>query len=167
MEVRTHGHVKTCAAIPLSDAAGASPALAPLAKQYAVLLTSHRKDGTGVGTPVNIAVEGDHAYFRTPGKTWKVKRLRNNPEVEIAPSTVRGAPTGPGIHARTRLLDHGSAEDKHAAHLLRHKYPFLQGVFVPLSHKLMRTSTLHYEVRPMEAGTPPEGQEKKEGQENT
>src|SRR5437879_1554398 len=36
-----------------------SPELAPLAKQYAVLLTSHKKDGTGVGTPVNIAVEGD------------------------------------------------------------------------------------------------------------
>lgn len=47
------------------------PALAPFARQWAVLLTSHRKDGTGVGTPVSIAVEGDHAYFRTPGKAGK------------------------------------------------------------------------------------------------
>lgn len=133
----------------MSSAPTPSPELAPLARQYAVLLTSHKKDGTGVGTPVNIAVEGDHAYFRTPGSTWKVKRLRNNPEVEIAPSTFRGAPTGPEIHARTRLLDHGSEEDKHAAKLLRHKYPFMQGVFVPLAHKVMRTPTLHYEVRPM------------------
>lgn len=127
-----------------------SPELTRFVKQWAVLLTSHKKDGTGVGTPVNIAVEGDHAYFRTPGSAWKAKRLRNNPEVEIAPSTVRGAPTGPEIHARTRLLDLGSPEDKHAAQLLRKKYPFAHGVFVPLAHKVMRTPTLHYEVRPME-----------------
>jgi len=127
-----------------------SPELTPFVKQYTVLLTSHKKDGTGVGTPVNIAVEGDHAYFRTPGKTWKVKRLRNNPEVELSPSTFRGKPTGPEIHARARLLDHGSTEEKRAAQLLRHKYPFMQGVLVPLSHKLMRTQTMHYEVRPVQ-----------------
>ncbi|MEV6169223.1 PPOX class F420-dependent oxidoreductase [Streptomyces sp. NPDC051954] len=127
-----------------------SPELTPFIKQWAVLLTSHKRDGTGVGTPVGIAVEGDHAYFRTPGSAGKVKRLRNNPEVEIAPSTVRGAPTGPEIHARARLLDQGSEEDKHASQLLRKKYPFMQGVFVPLTHKVMRTRTLHYEVRPVE-----------------
>ncbi|MEV0484217.1 PPOX class F420-dependent oxidoreductase [Streptomyces sp. NPDC050508] len=120
------------------------------AKQYAVLLTTHKRDGTGVGTPVSLAVEGDHAYFRTPGSAWKAKRIRNNPEVELAPATVRGKPTGPEIHARARLLDHGSPEDKHAAKLLRHKHPFLQGVLVPLAHKAMRTPTLHYEVRPVE-----------------
>lgn len=131
------------------DTTSTSPELTRFTKQWAVLLTSHKKDGTGVGTPVSIAVEGDHAYFRTPGAAAKVKRLRNNPEVEIAPSTVRGAPTGPAIRARARLLDHGSDEDKHAARLLRKKYPFLQGVFVPLTHKVMRTETLHYEVRPV------------------
>ncbi|MBC9727170.1 PPOX class F420-dependent oxidoreductase [Streptomyces sp. TRM68367] len=127
-----------------------SPRLAPFAKQWAVLLTSHRKDGTGVGTPVNIAVEGDHAYFRSPGKAWKVRRIRNNPEVELAPSTPSGRPVGPEMHARARLLAGGSEEDRHAARLLRRKYPFMQGVFVPLTHKLMRTATLHYEVRPVE-----------------
>jgi PPOX class probable F420-dependent enzyme len=119
-------------------------------KQYAVLLTTHKRDGTGVGTPVSLAVEGDHAYFRTPGSAWKAKRIRNNPEVELAPATVRGKPTGPEIHARARLLDHGSTEDKHAAKLLRHKHPFLQGVLVPLAHSAMRTPTLHYEVRPVD-----------------
>jgi len=125
----------------------ASPALAPLVKQYAVLLTTHKKDGTGVGTPVNLAVEGDHAYFRTYGKAWKVKRMRNDPEVEIAPCTVRGAPTGPAFRARVRLLDEGGEEAKHAAKLLRHKHPVLHGVTVPLTHKVQRDRTLHYEVR--------------------
>ncbi|MFI2434438.1 PPOX class F420-dependent oxidoreductase [Streptomyces sp. NPDC018693] len=126
-----------------------SPELAPFVDQWAVLLTSHRKDGTGVGTPVNIAVDGDHAYFRTPGNAWKVKRIRHDPDVEIAPSTVRGTPTGPQIHVRARLLERGSAEDRHAARLLRRKHPFLQGVLVPLAHKVMGAPTLHYEVRPV------------------
>jgi PPOX class probable F420-dependent enzyme len=134
-----------------------SPELDPfvnLVKPYAVLLTTHKRDGTGVGTPVSLAVEGDHAYFRTPGSAWKAKRIRNNPEVELAPATVRGKPTGPEIHARARLLDHGTPEDKHAAKLLRHKHPFLQGVLVPLAHKAMRTPTLHYEVRPADEKAP-------------
>lgn len=76
--------------------------------------------------------------------------MRRDPEVEIAPSTFRGRPTGPQIHARARLLDPGSPEDQHAAKLLRHKHPFLQGMVVPLTHRLMRTATLHYEVRPLQ-----------------
>ncbi|MER5443936.1 PPOX class F420-dependent oxidoreductase [Streptomyces sp. NPDC002790] len=130
-----------------TDKPDPSPALAPFVKQYAVLLTTHKKDGTGVGTPVNIAVEGDHAYIRTFGKAWKVKRMRNNPEVEIAPSTVRGAPTGPAVKARVRLLDQGGEENKHAAALIRRKHPFLHGITVPLTHKVRRDRTLHYEVR--------------------
>lgn len=127
-----------------------SPVLAPLVKQYTVLLTSHKKDGTGVGTPVNLVVEGDHAYFRTYGKAWKVKRLRRNPEVEIAPSTLRGAPTGPEFKAWVRLLDEGGEEAKHAAKLLRHKHPVMHGVAVPLAHKVQRDRRLHYEVRVLE-----------------
>lgn len=126
-----------------------SPVLAPLVKQYAVLLTSHKKDGTGVGTPVNLVVEGDHAYFRTY-KAWKVRRMRNNPEVEIAPSTVRGAPTGSEFKAWVRLLDEDGEEAKHAAKLLRHKHPVMHGVAVPLAHKVQRDRTLHYEVRVLE-----------------
>lgn len=72
----------------------------------------------------------------------------------MPPKRRTGDPTGPEIHARARLLEHGSPEDRHAARPLRHKYPFMQGVLVPLSHKLMRARTLHYEVRPA-AGTPP------------
>ncbi|GAA1910166.1 hypothetical protein GCM10009837_38240 [Streptomyces durmitorensis] len=126
---------------------GASAALAPFVKQYTVLLTSHKKDGTGVGTPVNIVVEGDHAYVRTYATAWKAKRMRRNPEIEIAPSTVRGAPTGPEIKARVRLLDQGGEENKHASKLMRRKHPVLHGVFVPLTHKVKRDKTLHYEVR--------------------
>ncbi|MCI3931398.1 PPOX class F420-dependent oxidoreductase [Streptomyces sp. AN091965] len=127
----------------------ASPELARFEKQQAVLLTSHKKDGTGVGTPVHFAVDGDHAYFRTFGKAGKVKRLRRDPRVEIAPSTLRGKPTGPGITARARRLERGTGEDARASRLIARKYPVQQGVLVPLWHKLRRDATLHYEIRPV------------------
>ncbi|MEV0092458.1 PPOX class F420-dependent oxidoreductase [Streptomyces sp. NPDC050738] len=125
----------------------ASPVLAPLVKQYAVLLTTHKRDGTSVGTPVSIAVDGDHAYIRTYASAGKAKRMRNFPEVEIAPSTLRGTPTGPAFKARTRLLEEGTDECRRAARLLRRKHPVMHGVGVPVVHRLMRDKTLHYEVR--------------------
>ncbi|WP_205543947.1 hypothetical protein [Rubrobacter indicoceani] len=61
-----------------------------LAEETTVLLTTFRRDGT----PVNLAVEGDRAFFRTWSTAGKTKRIRNNPGVEVAPSTLRGKPAG-------------------------------------------------------------------------
>lgn len=128
--------------------AGPGPAsISWFAKQYTVLLTTYKRDGTPVGTPVSMAVEGDHAYIRTYGSAWKAKRMRNNPVVDIAPATLGGKPTGPAVKARTHLLTEGSGEAKHAARLLTRKHPVLHGVIVPLGHRLKRDKTLHYEVR--------------------
>jgi uncharacterized protein len=43
----------------------ATQTLEPFVGKWAVLLTTYKRDGTPVGTAVNIAVEGDRAYFRT------------------------------------------------------------------------------------------------------
>jgi len=51
-----------------------------------VLLTTFKRDGTAVGTPVSIALDGERAYFRTWDKAWKAKRIANNPQVEVAPA---------------------------------------------------------------------------------
>jgi PPOX class probable F420-dependent enzyme len=123
-----------------------APALQPLARHKTALLTSYRRDGTPVDTPVTIAVEGDRAFVRTYDKAWKAKRMRNNPDVRIAPSTVRGKPVGPAIAARARLLDDDEAA--HAARAIARRQPILQGLFVPLTHRLMRWRTLHYELTP-------------------
>ncbi len=118
--------------------------LARFADQPTVLLTTFRRDGTPVGTPVSIAVEEDHAFVRTYDRAWKAIRIRNNPNVEVAPSTVGGRQTGPGVKARARLLD--GTEAKHAAKLLAGKNKILQGVLVPAFHRLKRYQTLHYEL---------------------
>src|SRR5271170_5748450 len=82
-----------------------SAALAPLKDAKTILLTTYRRDGTGVDTPVSIAFDGDRAFFRSFDKAWKTKRLRRNPEVRLAQCTVRGKATGPSLRGQARLLD--------------------------------------------------------------
>ncbi len=117
---------------------------AHLAHAKTVLLTTYRRDGTQVGTPVSIVVDGPRAFFRTYDAAGKAKRLRNNPEVEVAPSTFRGERIGPPMRAKAALIT--DRESAHAKHLLVRKYPILQGALVPLTHRLKRYRTLHYEL---------------------
>lgn len=122
----------------------------PFTRQWAVLLTSFRRDGTPVGTPVSIAVDGDRAYVRSPGTAWKVKRIAREPRIELAPCTPLGRPTGPAMVATARRLD--GDEARRAARALRRRHLFLQGVLVPLAHRVLRCGTAHFEVRPHDAG---------------
>jgi uncharacterized protein len=117
--------------------------------QWAVLLTTFRRDGRAVGTPVSIAVDGGRGYVRSPGNAGKVKRLRNDPRVELAPCTARGRPTGPAVPAVARRLD--GDEARRAAALLRRRHPVLQGLLVPLAHRVLRCGTAHYEVEASES----------------
>ena len=121
--------------------------LEPFVRQWAVLLTTYRRDGTPVGTPVNIAVDGDLAFVRTWDATWKLKRIRNNPEVEVAPCTVRGKPTGPAMRTRARVLS--GSESVYAGQALARKYPILHGFLVPLVHRLRGNKTMHIELTPI------------------
>lgn len=109
-----------------------------------VLLETRKRDGTWVGTPVNLASKAGRVYFRTWRTSGKAKRLRNFPEVRFCPSTPRGEPTGTTVTAHARLLE--GTENRHASTLLARKHRLLHGVVVPLTHRMWRTSTLHYEL---------------------
>jgi PPOX class probable F420-dependent enzyme len=74
-------------------AAGASPtnpALELLGRRKTVVLTTYRRNGTAVATPVSITATGDRAFFRTWDTAWKAKRLRRNPNVEVAAPVLQG-----------------------------------------------------------------------------
>jgi PPOX class probable F420-dependent enzyme len=134
-----------------------TPALVPFVEQKTVAITTHRRDGTPVATPVSLAVDGDRAVMRSFEKAGKTKRLRRDPTASVTPSTGRGTPTGPAIPVRLRRLD--GEESRRAARLLRRKHPLLHGVLVPLTHRLGRARTgrtVHFEVLPVpsaDAGT--------------
>ncbi len=66
----------------------ATPAIAD--EKY-VRLTTFTKDGRRKESPVWIAHLGDGTVGLTTGtKTWKVKRIRNTPTVELTPCDSRG-----------------------------------------------------------------------------
>lgn len=111
-----------------------------------ILLTTYKKDGTPVATPVSIAFDGNRAFFRSYDTAWKTRRLRRNPAVEAAPATLRGQPTGPAVRARAIPLD--GAQARIAARALARRHRILQAVLVPATHRLMRYRTLHYELVP-------------------
>lgn len=146
-------YAPTLHASPRADAAkpgtGSMPgneptALGRFAGEKVVQLQTRKRDGTWVHTPVNLVVDGDHAYFRTPGKASKNKRLRNFPDVRIRPCTWSGKPTGPAARATAHLLS--GEESRTAGELIDKKFPIVQHVGVHLAHRVMHTSTLHYEL---------------------
>jgi PPOX class probable F420-dependent enzyme len=91
-------------------------------------LETFKKNGDGVKTPVWFAAEpsasldsnGAKLYLYTIGVSGKVKRMRNNPRVRIAPCDVRGKVLGDWIEARTEFLTGEDAD--HAVRLLNKKY---------------------------------------------
>jgi uncharacterized protein len=109
-----------------------------------ILLTTYKRDGTPVHTPVSIAFDGHRAFFRSYDQAWKTKRLRNNTRVEIAPATLRGKPTGPAVTARATLLTGAQAE--FAAQALARRHRLLHAVLVPLAHRIKHYQTMHYEL---------------------
>lgn len=121
--------------------------LAPVRTAKTIQLTTYKRDGTPVATPVSIAFDGgSRAFFRTYDQAWKAKRLRRNPQVQIAPATLLGKVTGPAIPAQASLLDGEDA--RLAARTLARRHRVLHAVLVPLAHRMKHYRTLHYELRP-------------------
>jgi PPOX class probable F420-dependent enzyme len=61
-----------------------------LARSRYVSLTTYRKDGVGVDTPVWHVVDDGTLYVWTNADTWKVKRIRNSSRVVVTVCSVRG-----------------------------------------------------------------------------
>jgi PPOX class probable F420-dependent enzyme len=124
----------------------AAQILAPFAAQPTICLTTFRRDGRAVGTAVSIAVDGERAFVRTYESSGKFKRIRNDPRVEVAPSTLRGEPTGPAIAGRVRVL--AGDEAGRARRLIEAKHPLLHRLLVPAAHRLTGKRTVYLELRP-------------------
>lgn len=72
-----------------------------------ISLTTFRKDGSGVATPVWFAVEGGELYVWTRSDSWKVKRLRRDSRVTVTPCDVRGrvADGAESVEGAARLVE--------------------------------------------------------------
>jgi len=100
---------------------------AGLQNQQFMNLTTYRRSGEAMVTPVWFAQDGDTLYVMTTATAGKVKRLRNNPRVQVGPSDRAGKPLGPVVVAQGRVLE--GEEAKKADALLSKKYGLMKKMF--------------------------------------
>lgn len=83
-----------------------SPALVALGEERFVSLTTYRKTGEAVSSPVWIVRNGDALVVTTPEASGKVKRLRNSPRVVLRPCDRMGRvkESAQPISARAEIL---------------------------------------------------------------
>lgn len=93
-----------------------------------VLLTTFKKDGTPVGTAVWAALDGDRLLVWTESESWKVKRIRRNPDVTLQVCDIKGKPKGDIVKATAAILDDAGTE--RARDVIKKKYGILGWVTV-------------------------------------
>jgi PPOX class probable F420-dependent enzyme len=79
-------------------------ALSEIGNVKCIALTTFKRDGTKVSTPIWFNVIGGKIYVTTEPGAWKVKRIANNPNVEFAVCTQRGKVTGQPFGGAARIL---------------------------------------------------------------
>jgi PPOX class probable F420-dependent enzyme len=119
------------------------------------LLVSYRRSGEPVPTPVWFGLDREgRVYVHTGADAGKVKRIRANPRVRVAPASVRGKPAGPLAPGTARVLppeDSGRAERAIQANygLGRKLY---EGMGAPLGVEMVYVEVTPAPERPAQAG---------------
>lgn len=120
---------------------------AHLDPEQTLLLTTFRRSGAGVGTPLWFVRDGDVLYMRTIARSGKVKRLRNDPRISLAPCTWDGDVTGPQVEGLGRVLDEGDPVCAQADRLLDAKYGEERAKMTQMMHD-QAEPLLFLELRP-------------------
>ncbi len=99
-------------------------------------LTSYRRDGTPVATPVWFVTENGRLLVSTDAGSYKVKRIRRNPVVAIAACTASGRLRGDAVEARAEILP--DSEGAHVDELMKRKYRIDRILVLPLYRAVQR-----------------------------
>jgi PPOX class probable F420-dependent enzyme len=118
-----------------------------LRKHKYISLTTFRKSGVGVPTPVWFALVDGKLFGTTQAQAGKIKRIRNNPRVSIAPSTVRGEVLGEAVEGIGRVLD--PSEFKQAEDALKKKYGLQYFLFSTMAKLRGGSQSIFWEVAPV------------------
>jgi PPOX class probable F420-dependent enzyme len=106
-----------------------------LADHSYMSLTTFRKSGKAVPTPVWFVDVGDRLYVTTQANAGKAKRIRNSGQVTVAPCTVQGELLGEATAATARILPESDWQPAEQA--LRAKYGLIWRLF-SLMYRLRR-----------------------------
>ena len=99
-------------------------------------LTSFKRDGSGVATPVWFVGDNGHLVVETDADSYKVKRIRRDPHVQIAVCDARGRLRGEAVEAEARVLP--DSERERVERLLAQKYRIDRFTVLPLYRLVMR-----------------------------
>ena len=99
-------------------------------------LTSFKRDGTGVPTPVWFASDDGHLLAETDADSYKVKRIRRDPHVRVALCDSRGRVRGESVEADARILPEDELERVEG--LLAQKYRVDRFTILPIYRLVMR-----------------------------
>jgi len=80
------------------------------------LLVTYKRSGEAVPAPVWFGLRDGKLCVRSEANVAKVRRIRNDARVRVAPCTVRGKPLGLPVEGRAQVLDQaGDREQAEAA----------------------------------------------------
>ncbi|GIF77919.1 PPOX class F420-dependent oxidoreductase [Asanoa siamensis] len=100
-----------------------------IARARYATVTTYRRDGTPVPTPVGLAADAGELFLLTQRTSGKVKRIRNNLTVTVTPCDMNGriATDAPTVRGHARLLDRD--ETARVRRLMSRRYPISRLVF--------------------------------------
>jgi uncharacterized protein len=105
-------------------------AAAPLFRGRYLSITSYKRDGQGVATPVWFVQRDGKLLVQTDAAAGKVKRIRRNPQVRIAVCTASGRLRGEQVPAVAEILP--DSQISAVERLIADKYRFDMIIFRPL-----------------------------------
>ena len=97
--------------------------LATLGRGKYLSLTTYRRDGTPVATPVWLVRDGDSLRVITQADSGKAKRIRNDDRVLLAPCDARGRLRGDAVPGTASLED--PADTQVTANMIEKRYGIL------------------------------------------
>lgn len=99
-------------------------------------VTTFRRDGSPVATPVWFVAENGHLLVETDAESYKVKRIRRNDNVLVAECTAAGRVTGQAVPAHAEILP--ESERPRVEQLLARKYRIDRILVLPVYRIVQR-----------------------------
>jgi uncharacterized protein len=149
---RFYGRLRHPAAKQAASSEPTASDFAALRGEKYCLLVSYRRSGEPVPTPVWFGLDGEERlYVHTEADAAKVKRVRANERVLVAPASARGKPTGPLAEGRARVL--AANEEARAERAIQSNYGLGRKLYEGMGAP-MGVHMVYLEVTPALASAP-------------
>jgi PPOX class probable F420-dependent enzyme len=99
-------------------------------------VTSFKRDGTGVATPVWFVADDGKLLVETDGDSFKARRIRRTPAVTVAPCTASGRLRGEPVPAEAAFLP--ESERERVERLMARKYRVDRVLILPVYRAVQR-----------------------------